>query len=121
MRYEAMLVDVFQQPGAYPFPCGSAPLGALYALSDAELRRWSTPRLRDQAVSVFGVFEYYRGQYMLLHHLAEQQGLTPYLDAELTNRLSDSNHEILVVKKRGRALTQAYVSAWSHISSAITS
>ena len=36
-------------------------------------------------------------------------------------RLSDSNHEILVVKKRGRALTQAYASAWSHISSALTS
>ena len=28
--------------------------------------------------------------------------------------------EILVVKKRRRALTQAYASAWSHVSSSIT-
>jgi hypothetical protein len=36
-------------------------------------------------------------------------------------RLSDSNHEILVVKKCGRAVTQAYASAWSHVSLSITS
>jgi hypothetical protein len=34
MGYEAMLVDVFQQPGAYPYPFGSAPLGVLYDMSD---------------------------------------------------------------------------------------
>jgi hypothetical protein len=39
----------------------------------------------------------------------------------LASGLSDRNHEILVVKKRGRALTQAYVSVRSHVSSSITS
>ena len=32
MEYDAMLYDVFQQPGAYPL--GSAPLGVLYDMSD---------------------------------------------------------------------------------------
>ena len=35
--------------------------------------------------------------------------------------LSDSNGEILVVKKRRRPLTRAYASAWSHVPSSVTS
>jgi hypothetical protein len=34
MCFETMLRDVFQQPGAYPYPFGSAPLGWLYGVSD---------------------------------------------------------------------------------------
>jgi hypothetical protein len=34
MQYDEMLHDVFQQPGAYPYPFGSASLGVLYDMSD---------------------------------------------------------------------------------------
>jgi hypothetical protein len=34
MEYESMRRAVFQQPGAYPYPFGSAPLGWLYGVSD---------------------------------------------------------------------------------------
>jgi hypothetical protein len=41
MHFDAMLYDVFQQPGASPSPFGSTTLGWLYEVSDADLRRLS--------------------------------------------------------------------------------
>jgi len=36
MIYEKMLHDVFQQPGAYPYPFGSASLDWLYKATEEE-------------------------------------------------------------------------------------
>jgi hypothetical protein len=38
----------------------------------------------DQAVSVDEVFAQWKGQYFALWHVIEHQGLTPYLDQELS-------------------------------------
>jgi hypothetical protein len=84
MHFDAMLVDVFQQPGAYPYPFGSTNLAWLYEAADDDLRRLSLPRLRDQAVSVDQVFAEWKGRYLALWQVAEHQGLTPYLDEQLT-------------------------------------
>ena len=51
------------------------PIGA----EDEALRRLSYPRLRDQAVSIFGIFEQCKGEYCALWQVAEHQGMTPYL------------------------------------------
>lgn len=83
MQYEAMLRDVFQQPGAYPYPFGSSNLGWLYEVSDAELRRLPLPRLRDQAVSVDQVFSEVKGAYLATWHIACALGMTPYLEERL--------------------------------------
>jgi hypothetical protein len=48
MHFDAMLYDVFQQPGAYPYPFGSASLGWLYEVSDEELRRFPYPHAPRQ-------------------------------------------------------------------------
>jgi hypothetical protein len=45
MTPEEMLHTVFQQPGAYLYPFGSAPLGAVERMSDARLRRLGWPHL----------------------------------------------------------------------------
>ena len=83
MRYERVLRDVFQQPGAYGFPFGSANLGWLYEVSDAELRRLSLPRLRDQAVAVDQVFAEVKGAYLATWLVAQSQGMTPYLEERI--------------------------------------
>ena len=83
MHFDAMLYAVFQQPGAYPYPFGSNDLNWLYEASDECLRRLPYPRLRDQAVSVDAVFAEWKGRYWALWHVAQQQGLTPYLDEQL--------------------------------------
>jgi len=106
MHYEAMLADVFQQPGAYSYPFGSTSVGALSAVSDAALRRLSLPRLRDQAVSVDQVFAEYKGQYLALHRVAEHQGMTPYLDEALT-WVAHSLRRIQTQQRRLRALLDA--------------
>jgi hypothetical protein len=62
MKYDNMLTEVFQQPGAYPYPFGSVSLGHLEEMSDEQLRRVPWGRLRDQAVSVDAVFAYCKGQ-----------------------------------------------------------
>lgn len=78
-----MLYDVFQQPGAYPYPFGSSNLGWLYEVSDAELRRLSLPHLRDQAVAVDQVFAEVKGAYLATWSLMEAQGMTPYLEERI--------------------------------------
>ena len=84
MEFEAMLHDVFQQRPAYGYPFGSSSLSDLSQMSDAQLRRLSLPRLRDQAVAVDMVFAECKGRYLALWHTTQHQGLTPYLDAELS-------------------------------------
>ena len=79
-----MLPELIQQPGAYPYPFGSSSLGWLSEVSDEELRCLSLPRLRDQAVSVDAVFAEWKGRYLALWHVTLHQGLTPYLDEELS-------------------------------------
>ena len=105
MHYDRMLPEVFQQPGAYPYPFGSANLGWLTEASDATLRRLSLPRLRDQAVSVDMVFEQWKGRYLALWHVIEHQGLTPYLDAELS-QVARSLRRLQTQQRRLRALLE---------------
>ena len=105
MHYDRILPEVFQQPGAYPFPFGSANLGWVYEASDADLRRLSLPRLRDQAVSVDEVFAQWKGQYMALWHVIEHQGLTPYLDDEIS-KVARSLRRIQTQQRRLRTLLQ---------------
>jgi hypothetical protein len=100
MHFDRMLHDVFQQPLPYAFPFGSASLSWLYEAFDATLRRLSYPRLRDQAVSVFGVFEEFKGRYWALWHVAEAQGLTPYLDQEIIT----TAHALRRIQMQGRRL-----------------
>jgi hypothetical protein len=103
MHYDQMLYDVFQQLCAYPFPFGAESMDRLAERSDDDLRQLSWGRLRDQAVSVFGVFEYLRGQYMALYNSAEHEGMTPYLDAQLT-QTAHALRRIQVQQRRLRAL-----------------
>jgi hypothetical protein len=84
MAYERVLRDLFQQPSAYDWPQGAASMGWLYQVSDAELRRLPRPRLEAQALSVDQVFEYWKGAYSELWHVAEKTGLTPYLDEHIS-------------------------------------
>ena len=106
MHFDRLLPEVFQKPGAYPFPFGSFSLGHLQAMSDARLRRLSLPRLRDQAVSVDMVFAQWKGRYLALWHVIEHEGLTPYLDEELSKVAHGLRH-IQTQQWRLRALLQA--------------
>jgi hypothetical protein len=106
MHHDRILSDIFQQPCAYPFPFGSDSIGELATMSDEALRRLPYPRLRDQAVSIFGVFELFRGQYMALDHVIEHQGLTPYVDQEIS-QVAQSLRRIQVQQRRVRALLDA--------------
>ena len=106
MHLDAIMREVFQQPGAYPYPFGSTTLGWLYEVSDTDLRRLSLPRLRDQAVSVDAVFAEFKGRYMALWHVTQHQGLTPYLDDELS-QAARSLRRIQGQQRRLRALLQA--------------
>jgi hypothetical protein len=106
MSYDRMLPEVFQQRGAYPCPFGSWCLGYLEAMSDEALRRLSLPRLRDQAVSVDLVFAEWKGRYTALWRVIEQQGMTPYLDAELS-KAARALRRIQTQQRRLRALLQA--------------
>jgi hypothetical protein len=83
MHYDRMVPEVLQQRCAYPFPFGSANMQWVADASDTQLRRLSLPRLRDQAVSIFGVFEQSKGAYLALWHVTQHQGLTPYLEQEI--------------------------------------
>lgn len=105
MHYDRMLPEVFQQRGAYPFPFGSSTLGWLQEMSEARLRRLPLPRLRDQAVSVEMVFAEWKGRYLALWHVIEHQGMTPYLDAELS-QVARSLRRIQEQQWRLRALLQ---------------
>ena len=105
MHFEAMLHDVFQRRAAYPYPFGSSSLSDLSQMSDAALRRLPYPRLRDQAVSVDMAFEYFKGHYMALHSVIEHQGMTPYLDEELS-KAARSLRRIQVQQRRLQALLQ---------------
>ena len=84
-------------------PFGSTTLGWLYEVADADLRRLSLPRLRDQAVSVDAVFAEWKGRYLALWYVAERQGLTPALDEEIT-RTAHTLRRIQVQQRRLRAL-----------------
>ena len=106
MHSEAMQQEVFRQPGAYPCPFGSLMMGWLYEVSDAELGRLSLPRLRDQAVSVDEVFAEWRGRYLALWEAAKAQGLTPYLDEQLT-RTAQALRRLQTQQRRLRALLDA--------------
>jgi hypothetical protein len=103
MSFDRMLYDVFQKPGAYPYPFGSANLHWLSAMSDEALQRLSYPRLRDQAVSVDMVFAEWKGLYTAFSRVAEHQGMTPYLDEELANT-ARSLRRIQGQQRRLRAL-----------------
>ena len=83
VHYDRMLYDVFQQPGAYPYPFGSSNLQWLYEASDEVLGRLSYGRLRDQAVSVDQVFAEFKGEYMALWRVATHQGMTLYLEERI--------------------------------------
>ena len=100
------MYDLFPQLGAYPFPFGSTRMGELAEMSDAELQRLPSPRLRDQAVSVDRVFEYFKGDYSALWHVAEHQGMTPYLDTEIA-RAAGALRRIRIQPQRLRALLDA--------------
>lgn len=106
MQYDQMLVDVFQQRGAYPFPFGSASLGWLYEASDEDLARLSLPRLRDQAVSVDAVFAEWKGRYLALSAVVKAQGMTAYLDTEIS-RVARSLRRMQVQQRRLRARLDA--------------
>jgi hypothetical protein len=98
MHYDRMLPEVFQQLCAYPFPFGSANMQWVADASDDTLRRLSTPRLRDQAVSIFGVFEQCKGEYCALWRVAQHQGMTPYLDEEMAKKA----HSLVWIQGLGR-------------------
>jgi hypothetical protein len=106
MAYPAMLADVFQQPGAYPFPFRSNALSWLYEISDTELRRLSLPRLRDQAVSIDQVFAEWKGRYLALIAVVEAQGMTPALDEQIT-QVAYSLRRIQAQQRRLRPLLKA--------------
>lgn len=103
MAYDRMLPEVFQQPGAYPYPFGSASIGWLYEVSDAALGRLAIGRLRDQAVSVDQVFAECKGEYLALIHMAQHQGMTPWLDEHIA-RVARSLRRLQVQQRRLRAL-----------------
>jgi hypothetical protein len=103
MHFDRMLSEVFQQMGAYNYPFGSDNLQSLYDMSDAVLRRLSLPRLRDQAVSVDEVFAQWKGRYLALWHVIEHQGMTVYLDEELS-KAAHALRRIQVQQRRLRAL-----------------
>jgi hypothetical protein len=98
--------ELFQQPGAYPYPFGSACLAWLYEASDADLRGLPWPRLRDQAVAVDAVFAEYKGQYLAFRAVRNAQGLTPYL-AEQLARTEATLRRIQVQQRRVRAILDA--------------
>ena len=53
--------------------------------------------------------------------LIERSGHTvPQAAITSPERLSDRHHDMLVVKKRRRAWTQAYASGWSQVPSSLT-
>ena len=106
MHFDAMLYDVFQQPGAYPYPFGSNSLGYVEEMADDALQRLPYPRLRDQAVSVDAVFAELKGEYLALWHVIQHEGLTPYLDAELARR-AHALRRIQTQQRRLRALLDA--------------
>ena len=114
MEYEAMLSDVFQQPCAYSYPFGAANLGWLYDASDETLRRLPIGRLRDQAVSVDEVFAEYKGRYLALSDVARTQGMTPYLDAEIT-QVCQALRRLQQQKQRVRAILDAYAQPRYHV------
>ena len=81
MDERAVFTDLFQQPGAYPYPFGSTDMATLYDLADADLARLPWPRLRDQAVAVDAVFEHWKGCYLALRGAIEKVGPLPALVA----------------------------------------
>ncbi len=64
------------------------------------------PISRDQAVSVDEVFGQFKGQYWALWHVIEHQGLTPYLDQEIS-KVARSLRRIQEQQRRLRALLDA--------------
>jgi hypothetical protein len=88
----ALFCELFQQPGAYPYPFGSTSLGVLYELSDAELQRSRWPRLRDQAVAVDEVFAEYKGRYLAVRDLIRAEGARPAL-------LAMQEHTVQVLRR----------------------
>ena len=106
-RYERVLVEVFQQPTAYPFPFGSANMGWLFEASEADLRRLTYGRLRDQAVALDEVFARYGGSYGALYRCARADGLTPYLSEHLEGD-ERTLRRLLVQKQRLRPILVGY-------------
>jgi hypothetical protein len=106
MHYDRMLPEVFKQPGAYPYPFGSNNLQWLSDASDEELRRLSLPRLRDQAVSVDMVFAEVKGAYLATWHIAQAQGMTPYLEERIV-LAARTLRRIQAQQRRLRALLDA--------------
>jgi hypothetical protein len=106
MSYAEMLANVFQQPGAYPYPFGSDSLGTLSEMSDAELQRRPWARLRDQAVAVDAVFAEYKGRYLALHAIMQREGAHVDLSEDLA-RVCQSLRRIQAQQRRLRALLEA--------------
>jgi hypothetical protein len=106
-RYERVLVEVFQQPPAYPFPFGSASMGWLFEASEADLRRLTYGRLRDQAVALDEVVARYSGSYGALYRCARADGLTPYLSEHLEGD-ERTLRRLLVQKQRLRPILVGY-------------
>jgi hypothetical protein len=94
--YDEVMYTIIQQRTAYPYPFGSDCLGYLYQQSDADLRRWSWRRLRDQAIAVDEVFAACKGSYLTLletrrrlgdHHAITEQILEA-VAAGLSHRIT---------------------------------
>jgi hypothetical protein len=101
--YDEVLVTLFQQRTAYPYPFGSWNLGYLYEQSDAELRTWSWGCLRDQAVSVDEVFAEFKGRYLALIEARRLLGSHPVFTEQIAQALA-ALHRIHVEKQRLRRL-----------------
>jgi hypothetical protein len=106
MCYDRVLADIFQQPGAYPYPFGSDNLHTLYEMSDEALRRLPYPRLRDQAVAVEEAFNQWKGRYCAFYDVARDRGMTPYLDGKIAET-AQALRRIQVQQQRLRALLDA--------------
>jgi hypothetical protein len=79
MDQHAVFSELFQQPGAYPYPFGSTCMADLYDMDDAALHRLPWPRLRDQAVAVDEVFAEWKGRYLVLLEAIRRVGPLPAL------------------------------------------
>jgi len=104
--WDEVLETLFQHPTAYPYPFGRGPLGYLAEQSDVALRKWSWPRLRDQAVAVDEVFAEYKGRYLALREARRLLGDVPAL-VEQQFRTVQSLRNIQVQQQRLRQLLDA--------------
>jgi hypothetical protein len=105
--YDEVMYTIIQQRTAYPYPFGSDCLGYLYQQSDADLRRWSWGRLRDQAIAVDEVFAVYKGSYLTLLDTRRRLGDHPAITEQISETVA-AMRRITTQKQRLRRLLDAY-------------